>query len=72
MYNQFPTPVNASTEGRKLTPKELIKKHILDPNHNVTDEELNALQVGVPPLLNYNNSDVLVFRRNSHNLTTKE
>lgn len=68
MYNQFPS-VHTSTEVKKLTPKELIKKHILDPNHTVTDEELSEVQVGVPPVLSYNDSDILIFRRNSHKLS---
>lgn len=69
MYNQFSNPVNTPAEGARLTPHELIKKHILDPNHTVTDEELNELQVGVPPVLNYSDSDILIFRRNSHKLS---
>jgi hypothetical protein len=32
-----------------ITPKELIKKHIADPTHKVTDEELKRLVVGVFP-----------------------
>lgn len=69
MYNQFSNTVNAPSESARLTPHELIKKHILDPNHTVTDEELSEVQVGVPPLLNYSDSDILIFRRNSHRLT---
>jgi hypothetical protein len=32
-------------EGR-LTPKELVQKHLKDPHHKVTDEELWNLKVG--------------------------
>lgn len=33
-------------KGERLTPKELFKKHVKDPNHHVTDEELRNLKVG--------------------------
>ena len=33
-------------KGESLTPKELMKKHLQDPNHQVTDEELMNLKVG--------------------------
>ena len=33
-------------KGESLTPKELFKKHLRDPNHHVTDEELMNLKVG--------------------------
>jgi hypothetical protein len=35
-----------------ITPKELIKKHIADPSHKITDEELKRLVVGVLPVEN--------------------
>jgi len=31
----------------KLTPKELVLKHIFDKNHVVTEEELKNVKVGV-------------------------
>jgi len=34
-------------KGGKLTPAELFQKHIKDPNHVVTEEELKNLKVGV-------------------------
>ncbi|HEX8459984.1 MAG TPA: hypothetical protein VF623_01085 [Segetibacter sp.] len=36
----------SSNPGEGLTPKELIKKHLKDPNHHVTDEEMMNLKVG--------------------------
>jgi hypothetical protein len=30
-----------------LTPNQLLKKHISDPDHKVTDEELKLVKVGV-------------------------
>jgi hypothetical protein len=33
-------------EDGRLTPKELFQKHLKDPNHHVTDEELWNLKVG--------------------------
>jgi hypothetical protein len=32
--------------NRELTPDELIKKHIQDPDHVVTDEEIKNAKVG--------------------------
>lgn len=46
MYNTFSNPMFSFNEGHKLTPKQLIKKHIFDPNHKVTDEELSQLDLG--------------------------
>ena len=37
---------NEKSKEKGLTPKELIKKHLQDPNHKVTDEELMSLKVG--------------------------
>jgi hypothetical protein len=34
-------------KSQRLTPAELIRKHLKDPNHHVTDEELSNLKVGV-------------------------
>jgi hypothetical protein len=36
--------------AEKLTPKELVLKHIFDKNHVVTDEELKNVKVGFSPL----------------------
>ncbi len=30
-----------------LTPKELVRKHIADPTHKITEEEFDKLIVGV-------------------------
>jgi hypothetical protein len=37
---------NNPENNRKLTPAELIKKHMKDPNHVVTEEELKNVVVG--------------------------
>jgi hypothetical protein len=34
--------------AEKLTPKELVLKHIFDKNHVVTEEELKNVKVGFP------------------------
>lgn len=31
----------------RLTPKDLVRKHIADPTHKITEEEFNNLIVGV-------------------------
>ncbi len=31
----------------RLTPKDLVRKHIADPTHQITEEEFNKLIVGV-------------------------
>jgi len=31
----------------KLTPEELMKKHLTDPNHVITDDEFAKLKVGI-------------------------
>jgi hypothetical protein len=36
--------------SEKLTPKELVLKHIFDKNHVVTEEELKNVKVGFSPL----------------------
>ena len=36
-----------SGEVESLSPKELMRKHLNDPNHQVTDEELRNVKVGV-------------------------
>lgn len=33
-------------KAESLTPAELFKKHLKDPSHHVTDEELRNLKVG--------------------------
>jgi phosphoribosyl 1,2-cyclic phosphodiesterase len=35
--------------AEKLTPKELVLKHIFDKNHVVTEEELKNVKVGFSP-----------------------
>ena len=35
------------SKNKKLTPAELIKKHLNDRNHVITDEELQKVMVGV-------------------------
>lgn len=34
------------TSDNKLTPRQLIHKHIQDPEHHITDEELKNLKIG--------------------------
>ncbi len=34
-------------KAEKLTPKDLIRKHIADPTHKITEEEFDKLIVGV-------------------------
>lgn len=46
MLNHFANSLFNDKESKKLTPKQLIMKHIFDPNHVVTDEELNQLDLG--------------------------
>ena len=36
-----------SEQPEKLTPKDLVRKHIADPTHKITEEEFNNLIVGV-------------------------
>jgi hypothetical protein len=33
-------------KNNELTPEELIKKHIQDPNHIITDDEIKNAKVG--------------------------
>lgn len=35
------------TQKNSFTPKELVYKHIYDPNHVVTEEELKNMRIGV-------------------------
>jgi hypothetical protein len=41
-----PTPGKQTNDDQSLTPKELVKKHMEDPAHVVTDEELKKVKVG--------------------------
>ncbi len=34
-------------KAEKLTPKDMIRKHIADPTHKITEEEFDKLIVGV-------------------------
>lgn len=46
---QFETTQTPAQNFNMMTPKDLIRKHIADPNHVITDEELKRLVVGVLP-----------------------
>jgi hypothetical protein len=35
------------SKNKSLTPSELVKKHISDPSHVITDEELKKVKVGI-------------------------
>jgi hypothetical protein len=41
--------ISSPTLAEMVTPKELVKKHIADPTHKVTEEELRRVFVGVLP-----------------------
>jgi hypothetical protein len=43
---QFEANEPSASKPDVITPKELIKRHIADPTHKVTDEELKKLVVG--------------------------
>jgi len=47
---QYENRSNSSASFDRITPKELIRKHIADPSHKITDEDLKKLVVGVPPV----------------------
>ena len=47
MQNDASSSNEQPNKGERLTPKELFKKHLKDPNHHVTDDELRNLKVGV-------------------------
>lgn len=47
MKNNTSSPGKEQNTVESLTPAELFKKHLKDPNHHVTDEELRNLKVGV-------------------------
>ena len=34
-------------KAERLTPKDMIRKHIADPTHKITEEEFDKLIVGV-------------------------
>lgn len=43
-----PTAMQLPKENiERLTPKDLVRKHIADPTHQITEEEFNKLIVGV-------------------------
>ena len=41
------TIYSPSVKTERLTPKDLVKKHIADPTHKITQEEFDNLIVGV-------------------------
>lgn len=41
------TIISTFEKAEKLTPKDMIRKHIADPTHKITEEEFNKLIVGV-------------------------
>jgi hypothetical protein len=41
------TIYSPSAEPERLTPKDLVKKHIADPTHKITEEEFDNMIVGV-------------------------
>ncbi len=36
-----------NTDSEALTPADLIKKHNSDPNHIISDEEMQSLRIGL-------------------------
>jgi len=44
--DQDTTVVASENKDKGLTPRELFQKHVKDPEHHVTDEELRSLKVG--------------------------
>jgi len=44
--NQDVSFVADGNKDKGLTPRELFQKHLKDPEHHVTDEELRSLKVG--------------------------
>ncbi len=59
MLNNFTNSHFTNNENKKLTPKQLIMKHIFDPKHVVTDEELSQLDLGFKMILNDTSRDEL-------------
>ena len=41
-----PSSNDRQNEAESLSPDELLHRHLKDPNHQVTDEELRNLKVG--------------------------
>lgn len=41
------TIYSPSAKPERLTPKDLVKKHIADPTHKITEEEFDNMIVGV-------------------------
>jgi hypothetical protein len=39
--------ISSPEKVERLTPKDLVRKHIADPTHQITEEEFNKLIVGV-------------------------
>lgn len=49
MEKTNPASQEEKSKDEQLTPHELLEKHLKDPNHAVTDEELKNLKVGSTP-----------------------
>lgn len=41
------TSLSAGPISKSMTAAELMQKHLKDPNHHVTDEELRNVKVGI-------------------------
>lgn len=46
MQNDNPSSKEETKREESLTPAQLIKKHMQDPKHVVTDDELKKVKVG--------------------------
>lgn len=46
MEKTNPASQEEKSKDEQLTPHELLEKHLKDPNHTVTDDELKKLKVG--------------------------
>lgn len=46
MENSNPSSNEVTKKDESLTPAELMKKHMKDPNHVVTEDELRKVKVG--------------------------
>jgi hypothetical protein len=51
MQDKISHPYPAST-SKEMTPSELVRKHIQDPNHVITDEEFRNVKLELNPPVN--------------------
>ena len=63
--NSFPGIEHNKEE--RLTPRELYQKHLRDPHHHVSDEELRNLKVGVEAQEEIDVEKELIDKRNKIN-----